>query len=502
MKKSFLNFEINDSKYQYLLSQQVDKRFNRHLSIGTNLVLNYTDNTEVLHQHIDDTMVVVVGLCVDAYKKLERAQIPNYILSLIDSNDKSSISILAANTSRFAGKYIILLKNKTGLFMIGDATSSLPIYYSDVENSVYASSSEHLLATHIGFSKSTSSTKIQSLAAANMPLPYNLSHYENLLFLLPNHLVNITTKEVMRYSTKVSIPEYKNEVEVLERTKLLINNITEEYAKYYKLVCPLTAGTDSRVVLSFLHNVNKQTECYTLKFDNTSDTSDELVVPKKICKALGINHSTIEVLESSKSNIDSAYSIIGRNNITEQRLNLSLTLREKFDQDNAIIYGDIIDQIGKSGTFGDTPNIFATNSYLNTKTHSFSKRNFEVTKTYINKLKKEVNYSSVYDYFALEIRCGRWASQNSEVNNSLGVNMLNIFNNTEVIMLWMTLNRTNRKNLVVHKYFLKNQLPTLDAYPFNPDSKVKKIKNNKYLYALASYIKFYYQKNKIRKNSF
>src|SRR5690606_9504117 len=102
----------------------------------------------------------------------------------------------------------------------------------------------------------------------------------------------------------------------------------------------------------------------------------------------------------------------------------------------------IIDQIGKSGTFGDTPNIFATNSYLNTKTHSFSKRNFEVTKTYINKLKKEVNYSSVYDYFALEIRCGRWASQYSEVNNSLGVNMLNIFNNTEVIMLWMTLNTT------------------------------------------------------------
>lgn len=472
-------FNIDDSQYQYLVSNCRDERFLQSQPLYNNLIINYTSNTNVITVQKQDRSITIIGLCIDSYSKLAREEVPGYLCDIADT-----VESVKKHIGRLAGKYIIIYQTKENTYVFGDATSSLPVYYYEKDNAF--SSSEHLLASKLNLSKNIISKEIQKKAIPNINLPYDLSHYNNIRFLLANHSLNLNTKKANRYF----IPNDSSATDLLDiykRSLWLIKNITTEYSKYYDLVCPLTAGSDSRVVLSFLKN-EAATECYTLLIDN-EDTS----IPERICKDLNISHKNITVKKAPDEAIKEAYRIIGINNINNQRIDTSYTLRENYDGNNkALIYGDIIDQIGQSRVFSSqTPSICAAfDSFFVSKTNSFSKENSDYTKLYLQELRDNVSFDNLYDFFALEMRCGRWISQYSEVNNSLGNNLLNIFNNTELIMLWISIDRLQRTKAPLHKFFTESLLPELFDYPINPHYKSNRLKTYKYIYTPTVYTKF------------
>lgn len=485
-------FKFNDAKYQYLLSDKLDDRFANTLLLNNNLILNYTSKTVVFHSGNTAQKVIIIGMCIDSYAELAREEISEYLFNHVKCSTDLTDFI-----GRLAGKFVIIYQNNKETYLVGDATASLPIYYYD--EGITAASSEHVAATFLSLDKDPVARNIQKLANDNMPLPYNQTHYKKLRFLLPNHCIEIQAKQLIRYFLTPLMDNSYNISKILERSLVLIKNIVKEYSKSYELICPLTAGTDSRVVLSFLVN-QCDTECYTFDFDNFGPDAAEVRIPREICDDLGILHKALKVQNVPGDILEDAYNIIGDNNIKKQRIDLVQTIRKNYG-DKAILNGDIIDQIGKSGTFGTTPLCFSIDSYFTTKTHSFSKENAQQTAAYLSDLKKYFRGEQLFDYFALEMRCGRWASQYSEVNNSLGVNMLNIFNCGELIMLWMKIDRLKRTELVLHNYFLDSLCPKISKHLINPDDKTKFMKNNTYLYPIASYIKFYLQKVKLHMTS-
>lgn len=481
-------FKFNDAKYQYLLSDNVDARFSNNLFLNNNLVLNYTSKTIIFSSENASHKIIIIGMCVDSYAELTREDISEYLLENV-----KCVNELTDIIGRLAGKFVIIFQNNKETYLVGDATASLPIYYYD--QGMVAGSSEHVVATFLNLDKDPVAMSIQKLANDNMPLPYKQTHYKNLSFLLPNHCIELQTKQINRYFITLLEGSISNTSDILERSIFLIKNIVKGYAKSYDLICPLTAGTDSRVVLSFLVN-QCSTECYTFDFEHFNREAAEVKIPQEICDDLGITHKALKVQSVTGGMLEEAYNIIGANNIKKQRIDLVKAIRDNYEG-KAILNGDIIDQIGKSGTFGTTPICFSIDSYFTTKTHSFSRENAQQTSSYLSELKKYFRGEQIYDYFALEMRCGRWASQYSEVNNSLGVNMLNIFNCSELIALWMKIDRKKRSDLILHNYFLDSLCPKISKHPVNPDDKTKFLKNNTYLYPIASYLKFYLQKAKL-----
>lgn len=393
---------------------------------------------------------------------------------------------------------LIIFQDSHNTYVLTDATSSLPVYYS-VDNGFF-SSSEHLLANLLGLKKSSLAIKIQSQAIPNINLPYNITHYKNQLFLLPNHYLDFNKRSFHRYFVPSFYLSNLTTEEAAGRSLKLIQNILKEYSKYYQLLIPLTAGEDSRVVLSFFTQEKAiSSSCFTLDYQAEDNReSPEITLPREICKDLEIDYEKLIILSTPETYLNKAYKIIGKNNINSQRIDIAYTLNNKYSN-QALVFGDLIDQIGRSNIFPTTtaPDILSKfDSFFISRTNSFSHENSKLTKQYLSYLRSSVPDKHIFDFFALEMRCGRWLSQYSEVNSSLGVNILNIFNNIDILMLWINTDRKIRTERAFHKFYISYLCPELANYPVNPQNKKSLIKGYKAPYILGKYLNFYYSKVK------
>lgn len=489
-------FDLDKSHFQYVVLDRIDPRFKSYTLLNHGLVLNYTTQTHTICFEHHNFIVTIVGLCIDSQGELDREDIASYL-----AKNCKDVGTFIEKLGRFAGKYILIFQDQYKTYAFTDATSSLPIYYS--VDTGFFSSSEHLLASSLVLEKNSLAIKINSQAIPNLNLPFNITHYNRLLFLLPNHFLDVNERSYHRYFVPSYYLSNLSAKDNAAHSLKLIKNIVNEYSKYYELISPLTAGNDSRVVLSFLSQ-EKSIEpiCYTLDYDftNNNKESAEIKLPRKICQDFNIHYEKLAVLSTPETLLSKAYEIIGNNNINIQRINIAYTLHSKYPN-KALVYGDIIDQIGRSNIFpsDSAPDILSKfDKFFISKNKSFSLENAQLTKEYLSYLRSTVQEKHIFDFFALEMRCGRWLSQYSEVNSSLGVNILNIFNNSDILMSWINTDRTIRSKKFFHKYYLNHLCPELANYPVNPHENNSKIRKIKTFNILGRYLAFNYRKVKTR----
>ena len=110
---------LTTAVFTYSLTSNPDSEFSCHQTISNKAVLNYTSNTSVLTgtDEKNGTEVFIVGLCIDSRAQLSREEIPSYLAKI--SSEKSVAKIYAA-ASRFAGKYIVIVKINDRLWLWGD----------------------------------------------------------------------------------------------------------------------------------------------------------------------------------------------------------------------------------------------------------------------------------------------------------------------------------------------------------------------------------------------
>lgn len=483
------SYSFNESKFQYLLSRKPDYKFNKRVNLYHDLILNYTDKTDIIRSSDNQKLITIIGICIDSYGELKRNEIADFIC--ISSNTYADLPEIIG---RFAGKYVIIYQDTYHTCLFGDASSSLPIYYHTISECY--SSSEYLISNFLELETYDIASKILKTSQPGIGLPFNITRFRNLEFLLPNHYVlsDSINFQVYRYRVNYNKSKTRNLDEILKNSLAMVLNIAAEYQTYYNLVCPLTAGWDSRVILSILQK-NKNLESYTFNHSHLGSSNPEVLIPSKICQDLNIKHRKLEVATPVGTELQSIIDILGEEH-DEKKRNMAYTLRETFGE-NAIIEGSIIGHIAKSGVFRDVPDLLNYDNYFITKTHSYSKEAKQYTTNYLTELRKQVHNSELYDLFALEIRCGRWANQSSELYSLLGVNVLNIFNCSELIAYWMDIDRSLRTKSIIHKHYIANTLPSLLNYPINPQDKFKKIKEYSFTYFLSSFAKYYLDKYRL-----
>ena len=105
-----------------MLAESANPLFEKKLDVG-GLILSYNTDTKVEMSFSSGKWVCVIGLCVDAYGKLNTKEIANRINTFEDIEDSFAF------IKRLAGKFVVIQKIKHQLYAIPDATASLPIYY-------------------------------------------------------------------------------------------------------------------------------------------------------------------------------------------------------------------------------------------------------------------------------------------------------------------------------------------------------------------------------------
>ncbi|WP_423188922.1 hypothetical protein ACO1PF_10060 [Alkalibacterium sp. f15] len=477
--------------YAYLLTDKLYANYKNNIRIK-DYYFHYNDCS--LHISDDqDSKILLMGYATDCKEPSKSNQdIADELLKLKDFD-----KIL--NQSRYLlGRFIIFYYQKDTFFhIIPDATCSIPIYYTEGKSDQKSVSSDSLeLANMYQYGYSKEAIKIKNMAEEQHPLPYNLTMYDEIKMIIPNHYLSMKKSAMVRFYPNKTI-ELKEYEDVLDETISIIDNVLKTVIKERKLALPLTSGIDSRTLLAFLKEDIESIPMYT--FFNKGDSENwDMKVPKMIAEKYHLEHLALERETISKEQLDELSVLLDKQQnrrILENGLTLSLSsLSER-----SFLSGDII-PILKSNFGKNLPESMATLGYLTTKTHNFSKENKNHVAKWMKDAQNEYNVS-LYDLFFWEHRSGKWLPNNAK-NYDVFADPYYLFNCHYLIELWVSLSRKDRVNHSFQEEIIKRKWPELLEFPINPGkSKVNALAKNQYAYYIGSFIKYYISKLKFLRKS-
>ena len=460
-------FCFDDAVFTYAVAPEPLQRFSRHTPVlGGALTVSHTSKTEVRSAGRDGREIVIIGLCVDAHGEVERDGIPELILN---QPQRDPLPVYRF-CDRFAGKYVILYRNEEGVYLFGDATSSVQMNYSLIEDSLCVASIDRLTAEYCGYDVSEYSLSIRKGAASSQALPNDVTMYDKVKALLPNHYLDVSRGQAVRVSLDLpqDISSKQEFHAAMERSAGLIRQITQEYVKYHSIVCPLTSGYDSRVVFVFLKKAVRRLSCFTFRHHFT-DKDGDIWVPQKLCGESAADHTLIEDLSAETDYARAVKEIIGNYHSTNT-IDRAYTLSYHFPG-QATVGGDIIGQIGKTSLSGSIPVQFATPSFFRCKIHNQAQAAKEELRQYLSKIHETADRRYVFDLFSLENRCGRWGAQGGMIYSVCSIATLNIFNCRELILTWFRIPRKLRVKKKIHYALIGREDSQLLKTPFHPGEK-------------------------------
>ncbi|SCI79021.1 Uncharacterised protein [uncultured Clostridium sp.] len=477
-----VSFDFNDAVFTYMVGKRAHPLFKCNTAFDR-WVISHTPRTQVIVAESDKGAVAVIGLCVDAHGEMRRTEIPHYLLK----EGVQGIQVLLKATKRLAGSYVILFFGEAGCFAVGDATCSVPVYYSIQPAEYCLSSCDELLRRALNLPLSPRAIDVRKNGSNTQPYPYDMSICDEVKALLPHHFLDLTRMQAIRSK---QLPVQKEEMqlsEVIHETIEWTNHIVAEYAKYYQLICPLTGGWDSRLILSFLKRNLEGIECFTFKHPGFNDTTDDYYLPQVICANENIKHTIVPDEKAPQSYTSALEEVVGVYQ-SHGTIDLAYTYRKRFPQ-YAIINGNIIDQVGKSLIGNSLHKMFANTSFFTCKLHNYSKYTKIETQKQLREMKQTAPGEDYFDLFAIESRCGRWAAQTNMLYSLVGIDNLNIFNCEHVIALWRAIPRKLRRDKIIHQRIFAELSPELLKIPFNTSHKFSWMSQNAALFFLATYVK-------------
>ena len=458
-------------------------------NFGKYIVL--TDSrTPILHAKSEDRECLIFGYAVNVFTG-ESEKLADRMLEQC-----SNIADVVEFEKSMGGKYIIFYRDGEQYYVQCDATSSIPVFYQ-TESSFACTSNLHYIVEHYGYQPDPMLLHIRKSGEISQAMPFDITQYQEIKQLLPNHYLSINEKKAVRF---VNSAQKQDRLMVEKATELvapLIQNLCTFYQQNFDIRCPITSGRDSRVVLAFLTHDGKKVPCYTIKHPEHNDDSQDVEVPKLLCKNNNIPHEQIQditVSETLKKKMDC---LLGEKHYSLRTLRIAETIYEHYGNE-AIINGDIIGQVGKCSLHRDIPLCFATPAYFRCKLHNYSSEAKKQLGLWLRDIKSSSEGVNLFDLFSVENRLGRWAAQENLIYNSIGQIYLNIFNSRSIIYLWTAVSRKERKKSSIHISLIKMKKPKLLDIPFETDEStiIRLSKANSLAYLLSSYAKYYIERVK------
>lgn len=486
-------FRFDDAVFTYAIAPRPIGRFSQHTPVlGGALAVSHTSKTAVLTARDGGREIVAIGLCVDAHGEAAREDIPALCL------ERPAHDILSVYRfcDRFAGKYVILYRNEEGVYLFGDASGSVQVNYSITGEGLCAASTDRLAAEYCGYAVSEYSRKIREGADLFQGLPNDATMYDGVKALLPNHYLDASRGRAVRVR-HLPAPGFPGGGggegalrAYIEAASLpLVRRTAQEYRKYYEITCPLTAGSDSRAVLSFLLDGGRP-ECYTFHHKGFTGETAELRIPAQICRDLQLPYKAVKDLQAPEAYVRAVFEAAGDYH-APGTIDLAYTYLSSFSG-KAMANGDIIGQVGKSSKGKDIPCALARAPFFASKIHNKSPLAKRELERYLREIRASGDWPFVFDLFATEIMNGRWSAQTHMLYSLCSISLLNIFNCRELIGQWMDIPRAWRMKGLIHQAVLEGGHPELLPYPTNPDEKHNWLRKSWLTYYLASHAKFYF----------
>lgn len=474
-------FVFNEAVFTYRISNRSSALFQRCISLRqSDLQIQYTNRTQVLHACNNGHEAAVIGYCIDAHGQISREDIPRALCAC------DTLDAAWQFCNRLAGKYIVYYVDGTKAYLWGDATCSIPLNYGKNGGHICISPFDRMTADCISVQTDERLMCMRKSSDASQAMPYDWTPYREVRCLLPNQVLDLCAMRSIR------MPHGKTDGAmdcdtIVQRTIRLSDAITKAYVKDYELICPLTSGYDSRAVLAIARQTFPDIPCFTVKFGGMSEDAADLAIPEEICRTFGLPYQKVASFEPPDALTEQISRHAGFFN-AKDRIAEGIVYCSA-NHEKARLHGDIVGQIGKSSVMNSVPDALVGPHFLQCKIHNTDALARDALKKHIQEIRQAGNGRDLCDLFAWESRCGRWAGQEEALYALCGMNSLSIFNCREMILLWLQIPRRLRKQSLFHKKLIAECDTRLLEYPFNPDARLNAIKAYWPMFYVATFAK-------------
>ena len=124
--------------------------------------------------------------------------------------------------------------------------------------------------------------------------------------LLPNHRLNLRTGETTRYWNGDPAPEDSAE-ECMTRATARLSGLLRAAARRYPLAIGLSAGWDSRLILSACRDIRQEIRAYSTAPRAQRIAGVDARLPEHICRRAGVRHDLLTPPASPTAAFDSAF---------------------------------------------------------------------------------------------------------------------------------------------------------------------------------------------------
>lgn len=463
--------------YAYLISRQSNDGFNRKIQIA-DYYFQYNSNSNAIFKRCGDREIIVFGKVVSSSDCMQsESDIADELLQSISLDD------LLFRMRTLAGRFVTVYFSGKELYVIPDAAASIHVTYTLKEYDLFVSSNAKIIADHLGWEESAESKSIKSCASPSHSLPYDLSMFDQIKHVIPNHYLNCGERKIVRFYPSRCEDSIGIDQAVRESVRI-IGNIITAYHHKYELALPLTSGVDSRSILSFLREKTSDIHAYTYYHPHFTPKTPDIVIPGELCNKHGIEYSLLPDLKLPTDVSDMYEKEFGAcaNKLEATNAwtycNSNLANRVRVDGN--------ISPLAKSSFGRNLPERFASPSYLATKTHNHSKTNKQFVMKWVSDAKPFIERSNIsrFDLFFWEHRIGKWTA-NSYLNSDFLIDSINPYNCRALLELWLNVPRNQRTTSSIQLELIKMNWPELMEFPFNPNDRLSVFYKNQLLYYFA-----------------
>ncbi len=264
-----------------------------YLTIHPDLELTQAKNKQI--------ELFLLGFILDANNpSFTNKDILNHLLN----NSKNFDSFLD-NTYSLGGRWIIIYIENNDIRFFNDACGSRQIFYTFQNTGVWCASQPHTIAQELDIEKNRNHEFLNFINSKEFinnenALFGDVTLYDDIFHLLPNHYLSISNKTTVRYWPKKTAPITDIDT-VIKKVSSLLNGLYEAANNRYELIQPVTAGRDSRNLLAASRNIRNDVFYYIQKFNGLHNLSVDIRLPRKLLSLLGLKLVIMKCNEYDKN---------------------------------------------------------------------------------------------------------------------------------------------------------------------------------------------------------
>ncbi|WP_156135311.1 hypothetical protein [Aeromonas taiwanensis] len=288
---------------------------------------------------------IIVGMAIHLQDEGDLKSISNHLYTKLIVSEKDFFDEL----DEINGRFTIIFRGLDGVVKIlNDACGMRSVFYSKSIENTY-SSHPSLLASVIKAEKNSYGVFLSKYSSYH--LPGNVTTYDDIFQLIPNHYLDGNSKKLVRFFPRKDLECAKD---ISEKRKELSSQLSSQLKKLhgkYNLLCSISAGIDSRVTLSATRELSKQIDYFTYygSKGKSKDILDvDMSVVSDISFNLNLNHEAFELPSSHSSQaIDLQAYFLKQSHVTHQA-SVSLEFIKRFKQKNYLHIRSNLLEIGRA----------------------------------------------------------------------------------------------------------------------------------------------------------